>query len=832
MDMHGTQEMKLPMLLHNSTLAILHGKPLFGASTSTEVSVLKFIGYGLFGSQSGSIIGQEDFYICQKKPAATPTTTVFQQKEPPALSTSSLSSQSFDCTMATANILTLLPQKSQQGLQGKTRLTLLQDQFHRLGCHIVGIQETRHQKECRVNQDRYLIFSAPATPKGQYGVQIWISKSLTFGRGGEKIEQKHVKILNRDPRRLLLEISAPFFRAILVCGHAPTMQDSSADREQWWNELKQMTPIKLRSWPHLLMLDANARVGTVISKHIGDHQPSLQDSNGDLLHDYLCEVACWLPSTHSCCHHGEDGTWFHPKVESWSRGNYIGVPLNWKYTGCESWLPDELDLSLTREDHRAACVKFSWTATTKLQEDVFHQQRPAHDLALLQQHLQGPERHKTLDDLAAGVGRTTWGVDVHTHMFYLQTSLQRWMGRHYLRGRHKPRRRMSNEAWLIVKEKQQARLHIYHHNNALRRRLLQGCFDGWKGRPTGSAGETAGEAQTFAQHLHRFRCLGQQITAILRREDKKFFDGLAAEAGEMDAPHRCKEFWAKIRGALPKTRNKSKTNPLALEILDSEWLPHFAKLEAGEVTTAEDLLKQCTSRPIAPPAPGARSLDELPTRYEVEQTLRTLQPGKAPGPDGLPPDLFHHGSATLVDAVHDIYSKAAWWATGPIQSKGGTMFPIHKRGSVEDAANFRGLMLLNVLSKTYHKWLRQRVARRLDDIRLDTLLGGFRGQQAAFGAHCIQSVGTVAHLCDQPMTCLFVDIQSAYHFLVRELVVGAGESADIASVMANLETWKADTTGLNLWLKLAGILERAHIWYGSCAMCTKTPGQHYHICLR
>ena len=152
-----------------------------------------------------------------------------------------------------------------------------------------------------------------------------------------------------------------------------------------------------------------------------------------------------------------------------------------------------------------------------------------------------------------------------------------------------------------------------------------------------------------------------------------------------------------------------------------------------------------------------------------------------------PPDLFHHGSATLVDAVHDIYSKAAWWATEPIQSKGGTMFPIHKRGSVEDAANFRGLMLLNVLSKTYHKWLRQRVARRLDDIRLDTLLGGFRGQQAAFGAHCIQSVARVAHLCDQPMTCLFVDIQSAYHFLVRELVVGAGESADIASVMANLE---------------------------------------------
>ena len=83
--------------------------------------------------------------------------------------------------------------------------------------------------------------------------------------------------------------------------------------------------------------------------------------------------------------------------------------------------------------------------------------------------------------------------------------------------------------------------------------------------------------------------------------------------------------------------------------------------------------------------------------------------------------------------------------------------------------------------------------------------GGFKGQQATFGVQTIQTVARIAHCANCPiMACLFVDIQGAYHFLVRELLVGPGVPQDVG----NLAEWHTDTRGLKKWLELPGLLER------------------------
>lgn len=92
------------------------------------------------------------------KPATVPTPSVGEQNVAPAANGSAPQKQQFECTLATANVLTLLPSKKECGLQGKTRRELLQEQFHAAGCHVVGIQESRHKKECRVNQKLYYVF--------------------------------------------------------------------------------------------------------------------------------------------------------------------------------------------------------------------------------------------------------------------------------------------------------------------------------------------------------------------------------------------------------------------------------------------------------------------------------------------------------------------------------------------------------------------------------------------------------------------------------------------------------------------------------------------------
>lgn len=368
----------------------------------------------------------------------------------------------------------------------------------------------------------------------------------------------------RNPRCLLLKVNAPWFRAILVCAHAPTSQVNASEREQWWDALLKMTPHRYRAWPHVLLLDANARVGSEVSNHIGPHHHETQDLGGDLLHEYLCATSCWLPATFDQCHDGLSGTWYHPRTEGWCRGDFVGLPVGWTISQCQSWVSDDIDLSLSREDHKPACVRITWTTTPAVREGELRGARPTYDLDLLQAQLQGPQREATIHELSGAMGTATWTTDVHTHMHYLQGNLKRWMDRNFVRGRHKPQRRMSDQIWGLVQQKQLARKELAQHNNRLRRRLLQCCFTSWAGGTAEATIETVQEAMQCAKNLNTFRTLGRLVTAAIRREDKQFFDHLAQEAGQMDTPSKCKEFWARIRGALPKVRNKSKLNPLAI----------------------------------------------------------------------------------------------------------------------------------------------------------------------------------------------------------------------------------------------------------------------------
>ncbi len=245
-----------------------------------------------------------------------------------------------------------------------------------------------------------------------------------------------------------------------------------------------------------------------------------------------------------------------------------------------------------------------------------------------------------------------------------------------------------------------------------------------------------------------------------------------------------------------------------MDSLDEQWIPHFSKLEAGFATTGADLVTRCATRQAAPEVVHT-TLHDLPTRLEVEQALRALKPNRAPGPDGLPSDLFRGAAAVLAPALHDLFAKMTFWAMEPVQFKGGHMHPIYKKGDEEIAANYRGIMLLNVASKVYHSLLRKKLISEIASVKVDTQIGGFGGQQATFGSHCIQTIAKLAHHYQRPMACLFVDIQGAYHFLVRALVFGHVNASDEQRVVDNLLAWDADVTGLNLWLRLPGILQRA-----------------------
>ena len=117
-------------------------------------------------------------------------------------------------------------------------------------------------------------------------------------------------------------------------------------------------------------------------------------------------------------------------------------------------------------------------------------------------------------------------------------------------------------------------------------------------------------------------------------------------------------------------------------------------------------------------------------------------------------------------------------------------------------------MVLNTLSKSFHSWTRTKLMGHISGIRMPSQLGGFSHQQSQFGSQMIQ---TVAHICAAKQlshACLFVDVRGAYHYLVRELVMGIEDDDDLAGVIANIAQHGMDANGVKLWSTLPSILER------------------------
>ncbi len=211
------------------------------------------------------------------------------------------------CSLATANVLSLLSSATTTkatGLQGRARLEALQRAFSSEKFHIVGVQESRMRKECKIEQEHYFVFSAPATPQGHLGVQLWFARALDLG-DGLFFRRDHFKLVARNPRYIIVKIGAPFLKAIAI----------SAEISQWWKDLKNAIPGKYRTWPLLLMIDANARIGDLCSQVVGDYDVDVQDHGGAELHDFLLETGTWLPATFPQCHSGGSGTWLHPRTD-------------------------------------------------------------------------------------------------------------------------------------------------------------------------------------------------------------------------------------------------------------------------------------------------------------------------------------------------------------------------------------------------------------------------------------------------------------------------------------------------------------------------------------
>ena len=691
---------------------------------------------------------------------------------------------SFEMKMTTADVLTLMPDDNKEaGALDTARLESLLLQAKEAGSHIICMQETRLRTSTSKLTKDFILFQSAAR-SGHGGILLGFSRHLAFGyydhhhRQQELYFQKdHFSLLKYTERMLILRVIAPGLKIIIVGAHAPQSGSPDANIRAWWQELHQSIPHTYRYWPIVLLGDLNARVGSLNSAAIGTHDGDPENLNGELLHAWLSEKQSWLPSTWSQCQQGPSGTWQHAASGKWARLDYIALPADFKCV--KAWVDLEYDLALKRTDHLAASVVMKHVAKGMLPELQVYRRKTR----------ESPETQEIFQNLERVQLNVHPGLDVHSHTEELTQHLLRLTQDTSVSSKSKRGSALSEATWLLIQTKKLSRNKLFWWQRDQRWCILRWCFAAWK---RGSSEDLVEDLRLHDREIattwSQFRSLGRAVTKAVRADTKKFFQGIAPRIGELDNGSFTKELWASIRRRFPKFKQRHQGfNPSQIEVLDSQWLPHFSQLEAGSLVTPEMLLLQCHARQQVVPFTRVpvRHFSELPNILEVEKALRATKPGKAPGPEGVLPGALHWGAKHLAEEAHGLFCKAFVQQAEPLTFKGGTVVPIHKRASPLEADNYRGIVLLPVLAKTLHAILRARIVAAVRPTKPIGLLGGFPHQRVTFGNHAVQAFGDLAALHGLSSGVLFIDLKHAYHHVIRSLCLG--QHSDARDLHASLE---------------------------------------------
>ncbi len=177
------------------------------------------------------------------------------------------------------------------------------------------------------------------------------------------------------------------------------------------------------------------------------------------------------------------------------------------------------------------------------------------------------------------------------------------------------------------------------------------------------------------------------------------------------------------------------------------------------------------SLPTAPPAHVSTDvtipvLDDPISLAEVENQVKRMKVDKACGSDGLTPSVFSMLSGQWLLAITSLFNTVFMSGMYPVSWMRAIMFTVFKRGSRSVVDNYRGIIVINTISKLYDMVLCN---------RLNLWFRPFREQAGAQSKRgCIEYIvalrllTNVARREKHKLFVTFVDVSKAYDRVPRD----------------------------------------------------------------
>jgi hypothetical protein len=161
----------------------------------------------------------------------------------------------------------------------------------------------------------------------------------------------------------------------------------------------------------------------------------------------------------------------------------------------------------------------------------------------------------------------------------------------------------------------------------------------------------------------------------------------------------------------------------------------------------------------------AHILNRPITEDEVRKAVSRLKSGKATGTDGIFAEMLKAGGECITSFLTKLFNSIFDKSIYPIEWAKAIIVPIHKKGDLHKADNYRGISLLSIVSKCYTSILNSRLYQWLEDnSKISEEQAGFRRGYSTVDQ--IFNLYAVAQKClskkGQKLYVAFVDFKKAF----------------------------------------------------------------------
>lgn len=279
-----------------------------------------------------------------------------------------------------------------------------------------------------------------------------------------------------------------------------------------------------------------------------------------------------------------------------------------------------------------------------------------------------------------------------------------------------------------------------------------------------------------------------KANAIYKRKKNEWISKTLEDIDLDGRSNKTKQFYKKIKSHNHKPRTKTrgmKDKEGNLEhdpqAIGNIWKEYYQQMlndtEKSTITEGEDIGIQ--------EAEEEEEEMECPTEAEVQEEIKRLRNGKAPGEDQIEAELLKYGGQQMLRQIHSLIEQI--WRKNKIPEEWniGLITPIHKKADKEACKNYRTITLLNVAYKILANLINKKLKMYAEKI-LGDYQNGFRpGKSTIDAIHTMDQIHQKAWEHNREHHVIFIDFKSAFDSIKRDKMI---KELEILQVPKKLRT--------------------------------------------